>query len=347
MNASYPSRTRHLGLWHGALLLGLCIGPIIALGSESEADLARATLAGIPVRPSVTDPAIKTFNSPHYIYLDRRRIISPDPGMPPARQQLVLWLPGTSVDSDPTKQGRTADRFCNLAANLGYHVIALKYPNDVSATKCRNESDPQAFESFRLAIITGAPSPYLTIAPAESIENRLVKLLLHLKRTRPRERWQQFLNEDGTIKWSAIAVAGQSQGGGHAALIAIKHRVARVICTGAPKDYSQALHQPAAWLAEPPATPPTRFFTFNHQQDRQGCTPAQQLEILRRLGLEAFGGAVNVDQAIPPFRHTRILTTNFPGTTLESRVAHTTGIAGKNAAIFERVWTYMLTEPAD
>ena len=73
-------------------------------------------------------------------------------------------------------------------------------------------------------------------------------------------------------------MAGQSQGGGHAALLGIKHPVARVICFGAPKDFSLALTAPAAWLRLDSATPKSAFFAFNHDQDRQGCSPAQQAE---------------------------------------------------------------------
>lgn len=142
-------------------------------------------------------------------------------------------------------------------------------------------------------------------------------------------------------------MAGQSQGGGHAAMIAIKHRVARVICTGSPKDYNLRLNASAAWLSSPSATPGACYFSINHLQDRQAATWPQQLENLRTLKLDTFGEPVDVDTVPPPYRHSRILFTDYPGGTLESKEAHSSVISWKNAAVFEPVWRYMLTEPTE
>ncbi len=310
------------------------------------------------VRPSETDPQIATFDTPHRIYL--RPADSDGRAAPaPARGQLLLWIPGTVA---PTPEGNApapaepnaagngregAEAFCRLAARLGYHVISLRYPNALSASAARNDEDGAEFERFRLAIIEGGASKHITIPRAESIEHRLVKLLQHLAKTRPDESWNKFLAADGTIKWSLIAVAGQSQGGGHAALIALRHRVARMVATGAPKDFNLKLDAPAAWLAQKSATPKTRFFAFNHVQDRQAATWPQQVANLRALGLDAFGDPVDVDRAEPPYRHARILTTNYPGGTVTSREAHTSVISWRNAAVFEKVWRYLLTEPVE
>jgi hypothetical protein len=218
------------------------------------------------------------------------------------------------------------------------------YPDDIPASVCRHDNDPAAFEKFRIAIIAGGTTDHINVSGTDSIENRLIKVLLFLKRFRPREQWEQFLNDDESIRWNMVAVAGQSQGGGHAALIGIKHQVARVICTGAPKDYSIALNKPAAWLFAESATPKSRFFTFNHKQDRQGCGPEQQLENLRAMKLDLIGPPVNVDETPDPYRHSRILTTNYPGKTLESTEAHTSVMDPRLASVFLKVWTYMLTD---
>jgi len=184
----------------------------------------------LKVPPRATDPQIgETYNSPHYVYVNREIVVERGPQLPRARHQLLLYLTGTGGHWEDAKA------FCDLAADLGYHVINLMYPDNIPATVCARDSDPKAFEDFRMAIIQGGQSRYTTIERADSIE----KLLMFLRPRRPREDWGQFLNADDAIKWESIAVSGQSQGGGHAALIAIRHRVARVICTGAPKDYSK------------------------------------------------------------------------------------------------------------
>jgi len=314
------------------------------------ATMAHAEVTSLPVIPAATDPAIKHFNEPHWIYVDRDIVVEPQAGRAQERHELLLWLTGTGG------KGHDAQGLANLAADLGYHVVTLMYPNDIPASACANDSNPQSFEKFRMALIQGGRATYqggrkeLSIERAESIENRLIKVLQYLQQKRPRERWAQFLRADGSIKWESIAVAGQSQGGGHAALIGIKHRVARVLCFGAPKDFSKRHGAPAAWYGQESATPKERFFAFNHHQDPKGCTPEQLRSNLKALGLEAFGAPAGVDSEPFPYRHARILYTGYPVVTITgvesegAKTAHGSAILTKHADRWKPVWTYMLTE---
>ncbi len=318
------------------LRAALCFGAIWS---------AWGNVTSYEVAPRDTDPRIGTdFSSPHCVYVDRQIVLARDPPSSQDRHEVLLFLAGTGG----TAEG--AQAFCELAAGLGYHVINLMYPDSIPASVCAGDSDPAAFEAFRLAIIAGGRSKHITIAPADGIESRLARLLLYLGRIRPEENWAQFLNGDATIRWQVFAVAGQSQGGGHAALIGIKHRVARVICTGAPKDYSRRLDAPAAWYAEASATPKACFFAFNHRQDPRGCTPEQLLRNLAALKLDEFGRPADAAVEDFPYHHTRILTTSYPAVTVEgpnskgAKIAHTSVIATANAARWKQVWTYLLTE---
>ncbi|MCX6954364.1 MAG: hypothetical protein NTV51_19605 [Verrucomicrobia bacterium] len=307
-----------------------------------------AEVTALTIVPKATDPAIgDEFNSPHGVYLDRNIVVDQKAGLPADRHQLLLFLPGTNGS------GTGAKAFCQLGAELGYHVINLTYPTKIPATVCGNDENPKAFAEFRLALIEGGKTKHITIERPDSIEHRLVKLLTFLASRRPQENWAQFLNTDQSIKWETIAVAGQSQGGGHAALIALRHRVARAVCTGAPKDYSKRLDAPAAWYGDPSATPKALIFTFNHRQDPQGCTPAQLLKNLSALKLDEFGPPIDVATEPPPYRHSRSLLTSFPVVAdpvtpgnPSARTAHTSVISDANAARWKAVWTYMLTEPA-
>lgn len=329
----------------------------IYVASLLSVTLAQAEVTSIPILPSATDPAIKTFNLPHYIYVNREIVVEHKQGLPQDRHELLLWITGTGG------KGHDAQGLSNLAADLGYHVVTLMFPDDIPASACASDSNPKSFENFRMAIIQGGHATYgggrkeISIERSESIASRLIKLLLHLKATRPREHWEQFLNNEGTIKWESIAVAGQSQGGGHAALIGIKHQVARVMCFGAPKDYSKRLNAPAAWYGDASATPKGRFFAFNHRQDPVGCTPEQLLRNLKALKLDTFGPPVDVATEDSPYHHARILTTSYPvvietsekvtadGKNSEwAKTAHTSVINTKNAERWKQVWTYMLTE---
>ena len=134
-------------------------------------------------------------------------------------------------------------------------------------------------------------------------------------------------------------------------MIGIKHRVARVMCFGAPKDYSKRLNAAAAWYGEESATPKSLFFAFNHHQDPKGCTPEQLLSNLHALALDAFGPVAEVDSEAFPYHHARILYTSFPVVTVTgvesegAKTAHGSAINSKNADRWKQVWTYMLTEP--
>jgi hypothetical protein len=319
------------------LLLALLLAtlhPTVSGARRIQRNPAAAPASGIAIVPRHTDPAIRNSANSHYLYLERDIIVAHDPELPADRHELLLWLTGTNG------QGAGPAAFCELAARLGYRVIVLAYPDDIAATACKEDPDPAAFEAFRHALIAGGSTRHITISRPDSIENRLLKLLLYLKQHRPDEGWGQFLREDGGIRWEAIAVSGQSQGGGHAALIAIEHRVTRVICTGAPKDYSTVLRRPAAWYGHESATPKGCFFAFNHRQDgHNGCTFPQQLENLSALKLDQFGAPADVDAEPFPYRHTRILTTDCPASN-----PHTAVISTQNAARFQKVWTYLLTE---
>ncbi|WP_415907667.1 BPSS1187 family protein [Oleiharenicola sp. Vm1] len=316
----------------------------LAFGAEPRERESVDSVQVLKVRARDTDPAIRTADLPHYAYVDRD-VLAGRTGAAADRHELLLWIPGTQPSGTSGEGPGGAGRFCELAARLGYHAIVLKYPNEQSASICRNDRDPQEFERFRMALIAGGKSKHLSVDRAESIESRLVHLLRHLAKSDPASDWAQFLTPEGAPKWEVLAVAGQSQGGGHAALIALHHRVARVICTGSPKDYSIAHDAPAAWLRLDSATPKERFFTFNHRQDHQGCSPEQQWENLRALGLDRFGPLVDVDREPPPYRHSRMLTTDYPGGKLTSSTAHTMVMNPRHTDVLTPVWSYLLTEP--
>jgi len=325
-----------------------------APSTNEDIQAAHLEVTTLPIIPSATDAAIRTFDNPHWFYVNRDIVVEHKADLAQDRHELYLFIPGTHEKGEPRRKGPEGPVvFCDFAADLGYHVVVLSYPDETPASVCRNDSDPNAFEEFRMAIIQGGRSKHINVERSESIENRLIKLLQHLEKIRPRENWGQFLNQDGTIKWETIAVGGQSQGGGHAALIAIQHRVARVICTGAPKDYSQNRNMPAAFYSKESATPKGRFFAFNHRQDCTGDTsPEQLLKNLKAIGLEAFGPPADVDTEPFPYHHARILMTGYPVVTVTgpqsegSLTAHFSMLNPQNEDRWKQVWTYMLTETA-
>jgi pimeloyl-ACP methyl ester carboxylesterase len=292
---------------------------------------AEAAAECIRVSAAATDPAIDLVPGEETAWLNHGA---------KARGELLIFITGTGG-----RQGPAA--FLRAAADLGYHVIAPLYVNDVAAAVCRDDTNPNAFENFRREIIEGRDlSPRVDVNRANSLENRIVKLLGWLAQRRPKEGWGQFLDERGELRWRKTVLAGHSQGGGHALLMAQDHEVARVIATGAPKDYSQTLKRPAGWY-RPGRTPVERMFAFVHEQDAQACTFAQQRENFRALGLVPIA---NVDGREPPYGGARALTTNLPGGHLESPQAHSAVILdwvkdADGSPHFKPVWVHMLTAP--
>ena len=312
--------------------------------------VANGEVLCFPMSPTATDPEIKTFTEPHFVYVDRDIVVDDKQGLPADRHELLLFLTGTGG------KGKGPVAFLSLAASLGYHVLNLMYPDEVPASACALDRDSGQFEKFRMAVFQGgsasvkADRATFSIEPAESIQNRLVKALARLQQLRPREKWGQFLNQDGSVRWESVAVAGQSQGGGHAALIGIKCSVERVLCFGSPKDFSTRNNAPAAWYGDSSATPKSRFFAFNHHQDPKGCTPAQQLQNLAALGLGVFGPIAEVDTEPFPYHHAHVLYTSYPSVTVQgqdsdgAKLAHNSALGTQNAERWKQVWTYMLTE---
>jgi hypothetical protein len=210
------------------------------------------------IKPSATDPAIQRFDSPDYILFNANS--GPD-------AYLLVFLPGThGKPPGPV-------RFLREAANAGYRVISLAY-NDAPAINvyCPRSPDPKCAEKFRRMRIYGdgtAINPAIDNTPAESIINRLAKLLQYLDRRAPQRKWGGYL-KDAAPKWGRIALAGQSQGAGMAAFIAKQHEVARVILFSSPWDFvvtSGRVRRLAIWLSAPSKTPPHRWYGGYHEQE--------------------------------------------------------------------------------
>lgn len=224
------------------------------------------------VKPSATDPAIQRFDSRHYV------LFNADTG---PNANLLVFLPGTHG----TPPGPV--RFLKAAADAGYRVISLDY-NDEPAVNvyCPRRPDPQCTEKFRRMRIYGdgtALSPRIDNTPAESIINRLVKLLQYLDRQDPQQKWGDYL-QDGAPDWERIALAGQSQGAGMAAFIAQRHEVARVILFSSPWDFTLTdgnVRQLARWVSAPGKTPPERWYGGYHERENMAGLIAQAYAALR------------------------------------------------------------------
>jgi len=224
------------------------------------------------ISPNLTDPLVQTINgNDHYVSF----LSSVTP-----RNQLVVFFGGTNSTTD------RLHLFCDFAASKGFHVINLAYPNTVAAEACSNSSDMDCATKFRAEIAFGIDgSPLVSVNYANSIENRLKKLLEYLVQKDPTGLWQQYL-QNGTIVWNKLILSGHSQGAGHAAYIAKLKNVNRVIMFSGPNDFSNVANAPFNWLSSSSVTPSANYYAFFHLRD--DANPfAEQKQNLMHLGMYA------------------------------------------------------------
>jgi hypothetical protein len=296
------------------------------------ADIETKSALAYKILPKLTDRAIDEWLEPHYVAIGKS---------PLRRGQLFLFLSGSY--GQPGRQLLIMQE----AVELGYHAINLCYPNSWTVSElCHDSKDLDCHAKVRLQIIDGTPrTRKINISRANSLENRLVKLLLYLNEKQPEEGWSNYL--DGELPlWESIVVAGHSQGGGQAAIIAKDRLVARVIMFGAPADRNSIFDRLAPWLSEPHVTPADRYYGLVHYKD-----PAfgKILQAWNLLGMTAYGKPLKIDARTSPYNNSHCLVTTltparpgkFHGCVVHD--VHTPKLAD-NAPVLKEVWQYLLVD---
>ena len=351
-------RVRHYTL--ATVLIALALALVGCRDAAAPNDAARspsagprtthateATLVRHIVPPKETDPEITLGLSDHYVWLD-----------PTARgnPKLLVFMPGTNnVPASWQLLGQEA-------ARLGYHVIGLMYQNDVEVVgKCGGTADPSSNEDaecsrkMRLEILDGHDhdSPFVTVTLANSIDNRLAKLLAYLDREFAEEGWSRFLEEDGTPKWSQIAVSGQSQGAGQAALIGTIRQVDRVVMFSGPPDmYSKPVN--GEFVIDPwisiGKTPASKYFALFHNRDHLVVGIRANLTA---LDMERFGPPVQAELSAPPYGGAHILFSDLrptlgyvrPNPHQSTARDNNTPLGPDGTPLLRDAWRYLLGEP--
>jgi pimeloyl-ACP methyl ester carboxylesterase len=201
------------------------------------------------VTPSQTDAAINGFNNSHYAYIAADRTYA---------DRLLVFLPGTGAEP------KNYRAFAQHAANLGFHAVGLMYPNEPAINQvCAGSKDITAHSRARLEIIDGTDRhSAIQVNAANSIINRLVKLLTWLHQKHPSDNWGQYL--DGSQPaWNRIIIAGHSQGGGHAGVIGKHYPVQRVILFSAIDFLSDG--QIPDWVNNTAGH--EKYYALHHTQD--------------------------------------------------------------------------------
>ncbi len=295
--------------------------------------------------PSATDARITGKNANQRAFLSTNA---------PPRNQLVVFFPGTG--GVPA----SFDNFCQNAANLGFHALALTYDNDVSLGDfCGTDPDLDCYFKVRMEFLTGLNTTTKTnITRANSIEFRLAAFLNYLHTNYPSENWGQYLTASNqfwtnVLAWNKFLLAGHSQGSGYAAFIAKLREVQRVV-TFAGGDFSGLHQQAATWNFLPSATPTDRWFGFTHYKDAGEFDRGQQIPNWEAQDFVRFGPMVDLATKPAPYDYTHTFTSTlepcpnvfgnieYHGAPVNDppQVRDTNG-----NSFYQGVWTHMLVGP--
>lgn len=250
------------GIFWALFLAGLCV-----CGAQEPSVAADAGQLVYQIKPSETDSAIRRFDDPHYV------VVGSDVG---ADAQLVVFMPGTG--------GKPAGALplLRVIASQGYRVVGLEYNDSPAVIQvCPKNPSAACSGDFRRKRIFGDDvTAIVDNTPAESIVNRLVRLMEYLDSHHPGEGWRRYLMGDRPY-WSRVVVSGLSQGAGMAAYIAKNELVARVVLFSSPWDYSLSSKALAPWIGGPSVTPLDRWFAEYHRREETAGLIAQAYAVLR------------------------------------------------------------------
>ncbi|MEO8582385.1 MAG: hypothetical protein ABI415_01240 [Flavitalea sp.] len=307
--------------------------PIINAATESgDASLAVVTREYL-VTPSLTDPAINTFNQKHFASVQEGGV---------RKNVLFVFLPGSyriPVESKGILQ---------KSVSLGFHAIGLMYPNTNPVNPlCGGTNDVTCHRRARNEVIDGIDRhPSINVNPANSILNRLTKLLVYLNKTYPTQGWSQYL-VNGKPNWAKIMISGHSQGGALAGLIGKLYPVKKVIIFSM-MDFLKSGRWPD-W-EDLPANK-SKYFAISNTQDE--LVPYYIVKIgwsTAHLGLLNYGTYRNCDWVPYPYNNAHALITQIiPKTTLVDKFHNSTAIDtyipkdAKGKFIYDKAWEYLLT----
>lgn len=240
------------------------------------------------------------------------------------------------------------ERVTEYSASLGYHAITLAYPNYPSVKELvQDNTDPDLPEQIRRERLYGEDqTDLINVSYTDSISNRIKALLNYNHRYYPDERWDFYLNEDGSLKWDHIVVGGYSQGAGHAAYLTKNHALQGIIMFAGPGDYTQE-YGSAPWLYQESKVELKNMFAFTHRLD-----PVSNLLFTHQelLGLDTFGDIQRVDGLSKDELSSHMLTSlilDIPDRNYHCSVVADDYLPFANDShthAYEHVWNYLFTE---
>ncbi|HUQ67704.1 MAG TPA: hypothetical protein VM101_16195 [Flavitalea sp.] len=282
------------------------------------------------VSPSTTDSLITTFNSQHFVSMQTGAAL---------KNILFVNLPGTNRIPSQCKV------IAQKAVTMGYHAISLTYSNATGGNPlCGPTGDTTCHLRLRREVIDGVDRhPSIVVTPANSIINRLTKLLIFMKNAQPTQGWGQYL-VNNEIDWSKVIISGHSQGGALAGVIGRFYPVKRVIMFSI-VDFLNNGKIPD-WEKLPANN--ANYYSLINLNDE--LVPWYRVKsVWNAAGWMVYGNYLSVDWNLPPYNNTHLLISTLKPTSTSLDPYHNmTGVdsyfpklsTGKYA--YEKAWEYLL-----
>jgi hypothetical protein len=302
--------------------------------------LVLATACGTPQAPSAGSHTVNPCSTGGGIDCDAALGHIATPPTASANGKLVLFFNGTGA------QPLGYTKLLGTLADAGYHTIGLRYASGTgTGTACPDTvaiSDPDCHRAFRAETVfgegvadpTGAAldSPAISVTSANSVVNRVLRLVDYLRTTYPSEGWAQFQKRNGAncthvdatygvcdLDWSKVVLEGHSLGTGVALYLSKFHAVDRVAMISGPFDEFRVGSDlvVAPWITHGGfATGPARMFGLTHTGEDNYAAQSQAWD---SLGMS--GPQVSVDSGSAPWGGTHQLTTSVTPVCLVDPVA--------------------------
>ncbi|MBV1861623.1 MAG: hypothetical protein KUG77_24605 [Nannocystaceae bacterium] len=236
--------------------------------------------------------------------------------------KLVIFLSGyTNTPSSWRDHGRQI-------AGHGFHVIEPDYANDWT---CDGGSPTCSTDSRWEALVGEAISDAIDISRADSAEGRVVTMLRHLEQAHPGGDWAWYLNDDDSLRYEHIVIAGISHGASSTGLYATRRPFSRAV-----------MHSGGWWDVDASTmTPVSEFYGLTHVDDAQH---PGHLDAWDSAGLS--GDPAVIEELEPPYgdSHRLVATTPNGYPHCSVCVSGNSPLEG-DAYLFDPAWRYMYGAP--
>lgn len=224
---------------------------------DTPADSSGGTTSGVDDGPNVdvSDPQLYEFEldpaklDPSVVYNLEVQYAHLDTRAEPIGK-LVIFLSGfTNTPSSWRNHGRQL-------AGHGFHVVEPDYANDWD---CAGAGGTCSVDTRWEALMGEDVSDVIDISRADSAEGRVITMLQHLEQIHPGGDWGWYLDDDDTLRYEHVIIAGISHGAASTGLYATR------------RPFHRAVMHSGGWsgVDERSATPADAFYGLSHVDDEQ------------------------------------------------------------------------------